>query len=69
MVGLFYAQKLKEIINEDRRVTYQELIIQLKVSEGTLRTLLLRLEVRKICSHFVPKFLSFDLMASRKKML
>ena len=42
-------------IKKDRRVTVEELSVQLKVAEGTVCSICKRLELRKVCCRFVPK--------------
>ena len=57
--------KLAQIIRYERRLTKLELSIRLNVSIGHLQKLLKGMGVRKLCSRFVPYFISEELARKR----
>lgn len=58
--------KLTSIILRDRRITVRQLSCRLNVSVGTIHERLEALGIRKLCSRFVPRFLSAEMMERRK---
>ena len=52
------TSKLKEIIQNERRITTRKLTEGLNISKGTLQTLLATSGIRKLCSRFVPRLLT-----------
>jgi histone-lysine N-methyltransferase SETMAR len=59
------AEKLTKIIQNERRITTRELTTRLNVSKGSLHTLLASSGIRKLCSRFVPRFLTAEMMDRR----
>ena len=58
-------EALTKIIKNDKRITTRNLTNILNVSKGTLHTFLRQLGVRRLCSRFVPKFLTAEMMQRR----
>lgn len=56
---------LENIVKNERRITTRELAERLKVSKGTLSSMLLELGIRKLCSRFVPKLLTAEMRQAR----
>lgn len=56
---------LEEIVKEERRITTRQLTTRLNVSKGTLHSLLRSCGIRKLCSRFVPRFLTAEMMSRR----
>ena len=50
--------KLKKVVYEKRRITKNLLAEPLNVSYGSTHSMLEQLGIRKLCSRFVPRFLS-----------
>lgn len=59
------TEKLVKIIQNERKITTRELTRRLNVSEGTVETLLSATGIRKLCSRFVPRFLTAEMQARR----
>ena len=59
------TDELKRIIQSDRRITTRTLADKLNVSKGSLGTLMQNVGVRKLCSRFVPRFLTADMCQTR----
>lgn len=59
------TEKLVKIIQNERKITTRELTRRLNVSEGTVETLLSETGIRKLCSRFVPRFLTAEMQARR----
>lgn len=59
------TEKLEKIIVSERKITTRELTSRLNVSKGTLHTLLATCGIRKLCSRFVPRFLTFEMQSRR----
>jgi len=55
------TESLKEIVENERKITTRKLIARINVSKGTLHTLLTSLVIRKLCSRFVPRFLTAEM--------
>lgn len=60
------STKLREIIKNERKITQIHLSERLNVSKRTIQLLLEQMGIRKLCSRFVPKFLTAEMMARRK---
>ena len=60
-------EKLQEIVQSERRITTRELIVRLNVSKGTLHDMLHDLGLRKLCSRFVPRFLTAEMQQMRRQ--
>jgi histone-lysine N-methyltransferase SETMAR len=58
-------EKLKEIIQEDRRITTRMLSARLNISKGSVDVRLKSFGIRKLCSRFVPRFLTGEMMQKR----
>ena len=56
---------LSIIVKEERRITQRELSNRLKVSKKTVQNILGDLGVRKLCSRFVPRFLTAEMREKR----
>lgn len=61
------TQKCQEIVQSERRITTRELKTRLYISKGTVHNILRSLGVRKLCSRFVPHFLTAEMQARRLK--
>ena len=59
------TEKMKTIVQSERRITTRELTTRLNVSKGTLHTLLAATGIRKLCSRFVPRFLTAEMQDRR----
>ena len=59
------TENLHEIIKNERRITTRELTERLNISKGTLQSLLASSGIRKLCSRFVPRFLTADMQVHR----
>ena len=59
--------KLTSIILTDRRITVRQLSCLLNASVGTIHERLKALGIRKLCSRFVPRFFSGEMMECRRK--
>lgn len=57
--------RLKIIVENERRITTRELTARLNVSKGTISTLLSEYGIRKLCSRFVPRFLTAEMRDRR----
>ena len=55
------TESLKEIVKNNRKLTTRELTTRINVSKGTLHTLLTIHGIRKLCSRFVPRFLTVEM--------
>lgn len=66
-IGESHEQKLCQIIQNERRITKQELAVRLNVSYGTVFNLMKQLGIRKLCSRFVPYFLTHEMCQRRKE--
>ena len=64
-IGEEIAKKLKKIVQCERRITTRELTMRLNVSTGTIQSLLAETGIRKLCSRFVPRFLTADMKDRR----
>ena len=64
-IGDDHRDKLQRIVREDRRITKKELAEKLNVSYGTAVNLLSELGIRKLCSRFVPYFLTSEMRDRR----
>ena len=58
--------ELSSIIRSNRRITVKQLSSRLNASVGTVYERLNALGIRKLCSRFVPRFLSAEMMERRK---
>lgn len=58
-------EKLKEIIQYDRKITTRQITAELNISKGTLHGFLKELGIRKLCSRFVPHFLTGEMCQRR----
>ncbi len=58
-------EDLKNIVLSERKITTRELCDTLNVSAGTLQSMLAALGLRKLCSRFVPMFLSNEMCTKR----
>ena len=59
------TEKLVKIVQAERRITTRELTSRLNVSKGTVYSLLTSIGVRKLCSRFVPRFLTAEMQFQR----
>ena len=59
------TSNLKEIIQNERRITTRKLTERLNVSKFILPTLLSTSGIRKLCSRFVSRLLTADMQARR----
>jgi len=59
------TEKLQEIVKQERRITTRELTSRLNVSKGTVNTLLSSFGIRKLCSRFIPRFLTAEMQSCR----
>lgn len=64
-IGDAHLDKLKKIVCEERRITKDLLAQRLNVSYGSIHSMLQQLGIRKLCSRFVPHFLSAEMMDTR----
>ena len=55
----------KKLILDNRNISLKELSESLYVSKGACYNIISSLGCSKVCSHFVPKFLSADIEASK----
>ena len=53
------------LVKESRRISVHELSLQLKIGQGSTHRLLQELGIRKLCSRFVPKFLTGEMCEKR----
>ena len=58
-------EKCAQIVRHERRITIRHLSQRLNVSYGQTHTFLHELGVRKLCSRFVPKFLTAEMCERR----
>lgn len=65
-IGEEKIEKLKEIVVEERKITQMELSKQLNVGKVTVQRMMEQLGIRKLCSRFVPRFLTAEMMERRK---
>ena len=56
---------MKKIESANKKITQTELSIQLNVSKIAIHGLLAQLGIRKLCSRFVPKFITAEMMVRR----
>lgn len=56
---------LEKIVQEERRITTRQLTMRLNISKGTLHALLRSCGIRKLCSRFVPRFLTAEMRERR----
>jgi histone-lysine N-methyltransferase SETMAR len=64
--GTFYVEKVKELIDTDRRYTCEEIASHVGISSGSAHTILTRcLKMRKIAARWVPHFLNDVQMLER----
>lgn len=61
------SSKLIEIVRTERRITTRELCQRLKVSKGFINNILQSCGIRKLCSRFVARLLTHDMMEKRLK--
>lgn len=61
------TEKCKNIIGNDRKITIRELSKGLNVSTGYVHNILDQCGIRKLCSRFVPKFLTPDMCQNRQR--
>lgn len=64
-IGQDYEQRLEKIVRDERRITYSDLADRLHISKGTTVTLLRNMGIRKLCSRFVPYFLTAEMCERR----
>lgn len=64
-IGDDCREKLEQIVRADRRITKKQLAEELHVSFGTVVNMLAELGIRKLCSRFVPYFLSGEMCERR----
>lgn len=64
-IGDQKTNQLKKIIEEHRKATQTELSQMLNVSKITVQRLMGQLGIRKLCSRFVPRFLTAEMMDQR----
>lgn len=60
------TEKLKDIVTNERKITQMQLSERLNVCKRTVQLLLEQMGIRKLCSRFVPRFLTAEMMARRK---
>jgi [histone H3]-lysine36 N-dimethyltransferase SETMAR len=58
-------EKLEKIVQEERRITMKMLSTMLNISVGTAHAKLKSMGIRKLCSRFVPRFLTGEMMRNR----
>jgi histone-lysine N-methyltransferase SETMAR len=58
-------ENLKAIVKGERRITQRELSSRLNVSKKTVQNMLEALGIRKLCSRFVPRFLTAEMRQKR----
>lgn len=58
-------EKLMDIVREHRRISVKLLANCLKISVGSVHAKLKDLGIRKLCSRFVPRFLTGEMMQNR----
>lgn len=58
-------EKLSKIVQEERRITTKLLSTRLNVSVGTIHSKLKTMGIRKLCSRFVPRLLTGEMMERR----
>lgn len=58
--------ELKEIVISDRRISKEHLCQSLNVSYGSVHNMLKKLGLRKLCSRFVPYFITADMALKRR---
>ena len=62
------VSKVKGLVLEDRRITIKELIFQTKLSRGTIgRILHDHLNMSKVCARWIPRLLTDEMKAERKR--
>ena len=64
-VGNEKKEMLQEIITTDRRIATRDLAQRLNISKGMLHNMLSEMGIRKLCSRFVPRFLTGDMQQRR----
>ncbi len=64
-IGQDYRERLEKIVREERRITCSALGEQLNISKGTVINLLREMGIRKLCSRFVPYFLTAEMCERR----
>ena len=57
--------KCDEAIRCDRRIKVSDLAVDLKISYGSAHNIITELGYRKLCSRFVPKFLTPEMKEAR----
>lgn len=60
-----HSEEMEKLLIENRRISVASLSEQLKVSRGSVGTLLKNAGYRKVSSRFVPRFLTPDMRANR----
>lgn len=60
-----FSEKLQKIVKSERKITTRELTSRLNVSKGTIYTSLKEAGIRKLCSRFVPRFLTAEMQSRR----
>lgn len=60
--------KIDQEIQENRRLTQQQLAEQLGISQSTVHKLIRDLNYQRICAKWVPKLFTLEMEANRKKM-
>ena len=58
-------EKLLDIVREDRRISVKVLATYLNISVGSVHAKLKALGIKKLCSRFVPRFLTWEMMQNR----
>ena len=59
-------EKLLQIVQKERRISIRDLSAALNISTGGVHARLTALGVRKLCSRFVPRFLTSEMMENRR---
>ena len=65
-IGKEISANLEEIIRNERKITQLQLSEIMNVSKRTIQLHLEQMGIRKLCSRFVPRFLTSEMMARRK---
>lgn len=66
-IGDEKSLKLQKIIRSERRITQSQIANRINISKYSVQTMLSQLGVRKLCSRFVPRFLTAEMRQMRKE--
>ena len=64
-IGDNEEEKLIKTVREERRITKDELAVRLNISKGSVFNIMKKCGIRKLCSRFVPYFISREMCDKR----